>query len=606
MPYQYEPLREGEIRLLVLEPAFSVDDNSITCYLRHVFLDDTPDYEALSYVWGDPSHIIQVACAGQEINTTVNLHSALRHLRYTDKVRVLWADAICINQCDLEERSQQVLLMAEIYRKADEVLIWLGEETEDVKSSFESILVAQSFFPPSDFQANDEADLRQKILEVTEALSDIGAPNLFNYDWNPLISLLLRPWFQRKWVIQELAHARDATLVIGKMSQRWDVLADLVSYMGFFGLPPQFADIIKMTGFNLHFTPINHIMIMHKIREHPENTMPRIGLLDLLGATRNFGCFDPKDQVIAVLSLAEDVGQEILPNYKISTEDFFKEVARWIIGKEKSIRLLSLISDRAGSSLVSLPSWIPDFSCLGNRVPLGGDQDVHFQACGDSLQVHVRFSHNNNALILNGILADQVHILAPCPLDIPLDSPANSDDDVILKQETNWIRQCHSIASECSPGMSAADREEAFCRAMLCDRTHQGRQAPAEYSAYFAEFLRSFDFYRLALDGRLEDAELNQSREDNYAALSAVELSVNRFAASRRFCITREGRMGQVPREAEIGDLVCIFEGGRVPFVLRARGEGAFSLIGESYVHGIMQGEAVNGRAETLRDFTIL
>jgi hypothetical protein len=110
MPYQYEPLRKGEIWLLILEPALSISDSTVSCFLKHVLLENDIAYKALIYVWGDPTNLTlvripPVASDRGEINAMVNLHSALCYLRYTEKVRVLWADAICIDQSDLEERS---------------------------------------------------------------------------------------------------------------------------------------------------------------------------------------------------------------------------------------------------------------------------------------------------------------------------------------------------------------------------------------------------------------------------------------------------------------------------------------------------------------------
>jgi hypothetical protein len=76
-------------------------------------------------------------------------------------------------------------------------------------------------------------------------------------------------------------------------------------------------------------------------------------------------------------------------------------------------------------------------------------------------------------------------------------------------------------------------------------------------------------------------------------SLEMAEQKLRLFALNRWFCVTSKGRMGQVPRLAQIGDLICVFEGGKVPFVLRRKGEGTLSLAGECDVHGIMHGEAV-------------
>ena len=108
------------------------------CYLQTLDLeprstDQAPNqYEALSYCWGDPSksglHWIQ--CHDKRLELRENLHSALRYLRLPVQVRWLWIDAICINQEDLDERGEQVAIMAKIFNLASQTLIWLGEDSD--------------------------------------------------------------------------------------------------------------------------------------------------------------------------------------------------------------------------------------------------------------------------------------------------------------------------------------------------------------------------------------------------------------------------------------------------------------------------------------------
>ncbi|KAH8883497.1 heterokaryon incompatibility, partial [Thozetella sp. PMI_491] len=85
-------------------------------------------YEALSYVWGPPNFSESISCHGVACKVTPNLLAALRRLRYTNKDRTLWVDAICIRQSDIDERIQQVSRMGDIYSQASRVLVWLGDE----------------------------------------------------------------------------------------------------------------------------------------------------------------------------------------------------------------------------------------------------------------------------------------------------------------------------------------------------------------------------------------------------------------------------------------------------------------------------------------------
>lgn len=129
--YEYKPLQSPtQIRILTLEPGGR--EAPLCLSLTHASLDDAPSFEALSYAWGDATNRIAVEYGDKEMQITQNLYDALRHLRHLNSARYLWADAICINQADLVERGAQVQLMARIYSEADKVLLWLGQERQDV------------------------------------------------------------------------------------------------------------------------------------------------------------------------------------------------------------------------------------------------------------------------------------------------------------------------------------------------------------------------------------------------------------------------------------------------------------------------------------------
>lgn len=126
----YQPLsvQEREIRVLSLLPGSWND--SIRCLLSTVSLDDDPEYDALSYVWGERDSMTLISVNDNNFQVTPNLWAALRRLRSTDEVCRIWADAICINQHDVKEREHQVTLMGAVYSNCIECFIWLGEEDD--------------------------------------------------------------------------------------------------------------------------------------------------------------------------------------------------------------------------------------------------------------------------------------------------------------------------------------------------------------------------------------------------------------------------------------------------------------------------------------------
>ncbi|KAE8414359.1 heterokaryon incompatibility protein-domain-containing protein, partial [Aspergillus pseudocaelatus] len=137
-PYIFEPLQEGQIRLITLKPGAFHDPLHCTVAVVPLGCGST-DYECLSYAWGGASGLTQdITLDGQHFSISDVLDSALRHLRRPDEPRILWIDAVCINQADVAERNAQVAMMQYIYRGAKTVVAWMGpaSATSDRAFSF--------------------------------------------------------------------------------------------------------------------------------------------------------------------------------------------------------------------------------------------------------------------------------------------------------------------------------------------------------------------------------------------------------------------------------------------------------------------------------------
>lgn len=125
--FQYEKLvANSEFRIAILQPG-GLDD-TIEISLRHADFDDNVNYQALSYVWGDKSITRRISLHGQQFDIRINLFLALRRLRHKDAPRLLWIDSICINQKNDLERQQQISRMRDIYSRASKVIIWTGDD----------------------------------------------------------------------------------------------------------------------------------------------------------------------------------------------------------------------------------------------------------------------------------------------------------------------------------------------------------------------------------------------------------------------------------------------------------------------------------------------
>lgn len=122
----YRPLPQGTIRLLHLHPGRH--DEDVRCELVIASLDAEPRYEAVSYWWGYSFDRLKISLNGTSFWIGQNLAECLQNIRHHDRPRVLWVDALCINQADSAEKGVQIEVMAQIYQSASRTLIWLGND----------------------------------------------------------------------------------------------------------------------------------------------------------------------------------------------------------------------------------------------------------------------------------------------------------------------------------------------------------------------------------------------------------------------------------------------------------------------------------------------
>ena len=197
-PYQYNPIEGSrEFRLLSLQPGFKFSTLSFS--LQTVSLDDHRQFEAVSYVWGDTSVKFPVVCDGKRLDIARNLKDALERFRHEDEPRLLWSDAVCINQDDLKERASQVRLMWDIYASASGCLVWLGNSTADTVTAIHLMkdLVYEVYGKEADSLPKD-GDFREKIeskSNFSQRLPPVESPL-----WQPVLAFFDRPYFSRIWV----------------------------------------------------------------------------------------------------------------------------------------------------------------------------------------------------------------------------------------------------------------------------------------------------------------------------------------------------------------------------------------------------------------------
>ncbi|PNP53987.1 hypothetical protein THARTR1_05674 [Trichoderma harzianum] len=219
--YNYDQIDlEGHaIRLLRLLPGSASEQ--ISCEIIQAWLSPEEDvllYEALSYTWGSAKASENITVNGKLLAVTENLYKALQQLRYPNQERVLWVDAICINQDDNKERGHQVQQMGDIFKKAGRVIFWLGESTpfssfiDNFMTVFGRLQQISREYPYSSWSPNDDNWIRVWANSIGPTLAN---PEAFHRLKRGLWHIIKQPWFTRVWILQEVTNAREALLCCG-------------------------------------------------------------------------------------------------------------------------------------------------------------------------------------------------------------------------------------------------------------------------------------------------------------------------------------------------------------------------------------------------------
>lgn len=164
-----------------------VDASPIQCNIVETSLADPPDYEALSYCWGNPEMKTSILLQNKAFKITVNLFDALWCLRKENQKRLLWVDAICIDQTNIRERNHQVRLMRDIYKNACRTLIWLGRETEEIRRGLALVPIWVRAY-------QEKWTLRDCMWWEPDLCLTLPC----------LWAILENPYFARVWVVQEV------------------------------------------------------------------------------------------------------------------------------------------------------------------------------------------------------------------------------------------------------------------------------------------------------------------------------------------------------------------------------------------------------------------
>lgn len=503
--------------------------------------------------------------------------------------------------------------MRKIYKQAHDVVIWLGNEGEDSDKAMDLIRTLSNACRTGQDRALGIA-LRQQ-------------PELLGQGcWRALTKLLDRPYWDRLWVLQEIALGGGRTSILcGQQAVTWGELYSATYSFGTHNVDVMFSLIDRerkdagLSASGLKRNKLIHLNTEQLVQAGREKAQ----VMCMLDLGRKSLATDPRDKVYGLLGMMEaSVSDKIVPDYNATLSQVFTDFAKAFIVASRSLifpkaqsiaffgsssRSWTDISREDNSlevleqctwSTKGMPSWVPDWTDT-DPVRLFSGRSTYHATKGSSAVFH--FDVNNQNLSCQGFRIDGIDGLGESYLE-GFENRKHKDAVVQPKGSKN------SYGSE-------AALKEALWNTLVGGRDPRGRKAPNDYqlllecspkeeqdslmrqsrgmTAFNRLISQSADF-RIA--GKKLSSYFPSASSSSAESLRDPLEQIYRFVRTRRLMVTLKGFIGLVPIDARQGDVVCLLLGCNVPIVLRAVEKQHYKVVGSCYLHGIMEGEAMEWR----------
>ncbi|KAH7400229.1 heterokaryon incompatibility protein-domain-containing protein [Cadophora sp. MPI-SDFR-AT-0126] len=647
--HRHEPsLQPGEIRLLRLKhwvPFLGV--RGVLCPAK---IGDKPLYEAISYTWGTSKDQREVTINGKRFTTSISTYDALYGRSSMFRSRVVWIDYICIDQSNDIEKGSQVKMMTNIYENATRVVVWLGKPLSARLAI--SVLNEMANLPSN-------VDSYRRYEHLTSSVQWIAMADFFNLLW------FTRVWIvQEVTVAKEVLFICGGMAFTWDMLRNWVEIFRDPQMSGLLGLTKNSQKAKRnISNFNSIVTAQRRFRITAPYRKSLETfrtadaimkalnrSDPSLGskagepsMMDNITAVlmplslpfllTDFGDFDstdPRDKIFAFAGLATDeANPAFAPDYSKPVEDVYRDTAMYLLRNKDPFCVISCAGIGSKRNL-KLPSWVPDWTSPPTGAPFTHPSyfddfspDMRASACGKT-KASVHFDNKTPDILgLDGIVVDEIAFAGK-----PFDYSAEDGEGFVVDEVGNkfwpsefidnyiWYEEAHNLAQNHASkyGTDYAAIEDAFWRTLIGDQTPFKRPAPDILYKDYTQWVELSKYNdKIAKEILAKERKSLPTDEGYWQTVQDTATwgtALGTCASMRKFAVTKGGYMAVLPTMAEVGDVVSVVCGCRYPLLLRRKGGSrgydgepcpAYELVGECYVHGIMDGEMMNAETSVER-----
>jgi hypothetical protein len=533
------------------------------------------EFEALSYVWGEATPSYQISLNGYVKEISSNLMVALQALYSLPETRFgmyYWIDALCINQEDITERNHQVKRMKEIYSKARAVIAWLGQEVgEDdrairvMKNTYRDPSQNGRLIPPPDFDSND---------------------------WDALCNFMRKPYWSRLWIIQELAVNQNATLFLcgSQKLTRETVRMGASCCQILLRENRVFTHKVGLDAWDISTRA-------YRLVDMKLDITPDAVLKKTLNLARQAAATDERDKIYGILGLLpESISSKIIPDYSqsISVQQVFMEMTKAII---QATGTLEQIIYGAKSVPPTWPSWVPDL-----RLPFPRQHVRHLRESRSSQNSRAEFSFldgpgTENILACKGFKVDIVDgIMASLTSHSSPVYPryiSNRYDDGIDRAVMRTLIMDHPKTRKFPALKKIPWPVESYSNTTEPIRQQSSSWTDILNTKGYQEFHKfreaNKDFCVGGLPFQALFSPLRRKVRKTHVISYHLRLTLVSLKG-RRLITTETGYVCLVPDSVQRGDTIAILLGCNFPVLLRPW-QNRFRVLGECYVHGLMDGD---------------